>query len=182
MAGFRVLARSNIPCAPIIAHARLDDGRGFVILQDLAGYTPADKLIEQGFPFEQILTATAELTAKLHAARLHHRDLYLCHFMLRDHAGSIDAKLIDMARVAEMNNPLTRQRWIIKDLAQFWYSTTQLQITDEQRNRWLSCYAAARGITTKNLRSAISRKVEAIGRHDAELNRKRPERNVSIPG
>lgn len=55
VAGYRLLAENGIPAAPLIAHGRLADGRNFVILQDLSGYTPADKLVERGTPFECFL-------------------------------------------------------------------------------------------------------------------------------
>jgi hypothetical protein len=181
MAGYRLLVRADVPAAPIIAHGRLADGRSFIILQDLAGYTPGDKSVERGLPFERILSATAALAARLHNARLHHRDLYLCHFMIRESAEGVDAKLIDMARVAELKNPLTRQRWIVKDLAQFWYSTTKLNVTDEQRTRWFTEYCRRRGIAEDRLHVSVKAKSATIARHDVRLNRRQPERNVSIP-
>ncbi len=61
----------------------------------------------------------------LHNGGLHHRDLYLCHFLgRRDENPQADLRLIDAARVRPLPGPLTRRRWIVKDLAQFWYSTT----------------------------------------------------------
>ena len=181
VAGYRLLVGSQIPAAPIVAHGQLEDGRSFIVLEDLAGYTPGDKLVEQGFPFERMISATAALAARLHEARLHHRDLYLCHFMIRPEGDAVDAKLIDMARVAEMNNPLTRRRWIIKDLAQFWFSTTKLAVNDDQRTRWLSEYCRHQKIAENGLRASVQSKSNAIARHDVQLNIKQPTRNVSIP-
>ncbi len=176
--GFKLLTKHQVPCAPIIAHGSRANGSGFIILPDLAGYTPADKLLETGFEFEKLLEATADLTALLHSRNLHHRDLYLCHFMIRPEP--MDAKLIDMARVARLKNPLTRRRWIIKDLAQFWYSTMAHAITDEQRNRWLRRYCGVRKIDSGKIVGAIQRKAAAIGRHDERLKKSQPLRNVSI--
>jgi hypothetical protein len=182
VAGYQLLVRKGIPVAPIIAHGRVEDGRTFIILEDLVGYTPGDKLVEQGFQFDRLLSATAALAARLHEARLHHRDLYLCHFMIRPVGDSgVDAKLIDMARVAEMKNPLTRRRWIVKDLAQFWFSTTKLDVSNDQRTRWLEAYCNSRKIAVGGLRSGVIAKSDAIARHDTQLNRKQPRRNVSIP-
>jgi hypothetical protein len=182
VAGYRLLAENNIPAASVVAHGRLSDGRSFVILPDLTDYTPGDVLVEdQGVPFETVLAPTADLAARLHNANLHHRDLYLCHFMVKVDADPLDVKLIDTARVARLTNPLTRRRWIVKDLAQFWYSTMKLPATDEQRERWLARYAEQRGIEGKSLRSAIDRKVAAIARHDLRLTQREPRRNISIP-
>ena len=181
-----LLRDANIPTVPLVGHGSLADGRSFVITEDLTGYRDAEKMIAAGTPFESLLAPTADLAAKLHEAGLHHRDLYLCHFFAKtDENGVADVKLIDAARVARMTNFLTRWRWVIKDLAQFWYSTTTsgvAAITDEQRERWLTRYADRREICwLPRLRAAIKAKSNAIARHDAKLKQKQPTRNVSIP-
>lgn len=182
VAGHKLLEDRQIPTAALVGWGRIPDGRSFVIFEDLAGYLPADKLIESGVPFDAILEPTANLAARLHQARLHHRDLYLCHFMAKVDATGTDLKLIDTARVRALPGFLTRRRWIIKDLAQFWYSTLELPITDAQRDAWLQRYAGQRGLPTgATLRPSIIRKSNQIAHHDAELNRKQPTRNVSIP-
>jgi hypothetical protein len=181
VAGSELLVQQNIPTAPPIAHGRLSDGRSFVIFKNLDGYTPADKLIESGQPFETLLLPTADIAAMLHNRKLHHRDLYLCHFMAKVDGNSVDIKLIDAARVARLSSPLTRRRWITKDLAQFWYSTTKLPITDAQRQDWLARYAKLRATQPQKLIASIRRKVRTIARHDVKLNQKQPRRNISLP-
>lgn len=182
--GIELLRQAGIATVPLVGWGRLEGGRGFVITADLAGYRDAEKLVAEGsVPFEALLEPTADLAARLHAAGLHHRDLYLCHFFARADGAAIDVKLIDAARVARMGNFLTRWRWVIKDLAQFWYSTTTLpSITDAQRERWLSRYADRRDICwLPRLRAAIVAKSNSIARHDAKLKQAQPTRNVSIP-
>lgn len=182
VAGHRALIDAAIPSAPLVGHGHLSDGRSFIVFDDLTGYKPADKMIEGGIPVERLLAATADLAARLHDAKLHHRDLYLCHFMVREIGETVDLKLIDTARVKSLPGVLTRGRWIVKDLAQFWYSTLRLPITDAQRTQWLTRYCDVRKIDTLNtFRRRIERKVRAIARHDARLHRSRPERDVSIP-
>ena len=156
--GYQLLTAGNIPAASIIAHGSGRDGSSFVILEDLAGYTPADKLLEQGFSFDRLSTETADLTALLHNQRLHHRDLYLCHFMIKPGDNAVNAKLIDMARVAYLNNPFTRRRWIVKDLAQFWYSTQSVPVTDAQREQWLQRYCESRKISAVGLIGKLNAK------------------------
>lgn len=188
-AGYQLLVDAGIPAAPLLAWGVLTDGRSFTLWQDLAGYTPGDKLVEQGTAFESLLEPTAAIAAKLHGAGLHHRDLYLCHFMvdpslLHAPSGLTDlqpVQLIDTARVRRLPGWPLRRRWVVKDLAQFWYSTTRLAVSDEQRERWLATYARHRGIRPASLRGAIVRKAAAIRRHDASLNARQPSRNVSIP-
>src|ERR1700722_13834537 len=93
--GYHAFLKEEIPTAPLVAFGRLADRRSFVIFANLDGYTPADKLIENGASFEQLLIPTADLAAKLHNHRLHHRDLYLCHFMAKIENNVVSVRLID---------------------------------------------------------------------------------------
>jgi hypothetical protein len=178
---FDAMRMEQIPTAPLVGWGKLIDHRSFIITEDLEGYRDAEKAVAHGLPFASILQSTADVAAKLHQSGLHHRDLYLCHFFVRSTEPN-DVRLIDIARVRRLGGFLTRQRWIVKDLAQFWYSTLALPVTDEQRAQWLRRYAEQRGIgETSRLRSAIERKVKWIARHDAKLKQSQPTRNVSIP-
>jgi hypothetical protein len=186
--GHQALSIEKIPTAPLIGWGVLADGRSFTLFEDLAGYQPADKLVESGTPFAGLLGPTADLAAALHWAGLHHRDLYLCHFMARIQTKGadpeVDLKLIDTARVRRLPGILTRRRWVVKDLAQFWYSTTKLPVTHDQRLAWLGRYAKRRNIPPEaavRLLRAIERKARSIARHDRSLNLAQPNRNVSIP-
>src|SRR5947207_216052 len=165
--GFRLLEAEGIPVAPLVGWGSLADGRSFILTEDLAGYRPADKLVESGTPFDRFLELTADLTAQLHRAGLHHRDLYLCHFFAKLDSNRADLKLIDVARVKRLPSLFTRQRWIVKDLAQLWYSTLKLPITDALREAWLRRYAdRANARDIDSLRRAIEHKVARIARHD----------------
>lgn len=183
VAGIRLLEGAGVPTVPLVAWGELPDGRSFVITEDLAGFRPADKLIAEGVAFEELLGPTADLAARLHNEGLHHRDLYLCHFFVRlpkDGAG-LELRLIDAARVRALPRLLTRRRWIVKDLGQFWYSTQALPITEEQRERWLARYTEERrGAWREGLGGAVRRKARAIARHDANLKVSQPKRNVSL--
>src|SRR5918993_1145237 len=102
-----LLRDAGIPTVPLVGHGHVADGQSFVITEDLAGYRDAEKMVAAGTPFEPLLQPTADLAAKLHAAGLHHRDLYLCHFFAKvdgggggggggaGRAGAVDVKLID---------------------------------------------------------------------------------------
>ena len=179
-AGHGRLVAAGLPTAPLLAHGRLGDGRSYAVYLDLADHTPADKwLAARPGQFDALLAPTADLAAALHDAGLHHRDLYLCHFMVT--ADGSDVRLIDVTRVGRLANPLTRRRWVVKDLAQFWFSTAEHNVTDAQRAAWLARYADRRGLRAASLAAAVARKAAAIGRHDVRLNRRQPTRNVSLP-
>lgn len=181
--GYRLLQEREIPSATVALWGKLNDGRSFIVTEDLAGFSPADKLIEAGVPFDRVLVVTADIAAKLHASGLHHQDLYLCHFMMRmPKSGAPEVKLIDAARVRRLPGAILRRRWIVKDLAQFWYSTLGLKVSDAQREDWLGRYCEKSGMKEiKPIRGAILRKAAAIGRHDAKLRKREPLRNISIP-
>jgi len=181
--GYHVLKSHGIQTASVAAWGILKDGRSFIATEDLAGFTPADKLIESGIPFDRLLVPTADLAARLHGAGLHHRDLYLCHFLAKvEEDRAPELRLIDAARVGPLPGALMRRRWIIKDLAQFWYSTQALPVSDAQRDAWLTRYCEQTKIARfESLKKSIFRKSNAIGAHDRKLRVRQPRRNISIP-
>lgn len=178
--GIELLERAGIATVPLVGWGSMSDGRSFIVTLDLAGYRDSEKLAQAGTAFADLLEPTADLAAKLHDAGLHHRDLYLCHFFTRIGPPQ-EIALIDAARVKPLPAWFGR-RWVVKDLAQFWYSTMSLPVTDQQRDAWLARYAHRRGISsTTSLRRAIVRKSNWIARHDRSLRQKQPTRNISLP-
>jgi hypothetical protein len=177
--GIRLLEEAGIGTVTVCGYGRLHDGRGFIITDHLTGFEDCHKQLESGeVSFERLLEPTAELAALLHSAKLHHRDLYLGHFFGDFSAEPPALRLIDAGRVRTLPRLLAK-RWVIKDLAQFIFSTQGLPISDAQRSAWLDCYAKARGITLR-FRALIDAKARQIARHDAQLRRKNPTRNVAL--
>src|SRR5947207_761846 len=177
--GIQALLAQEIPTVPLVGWGRLADGRSFVISEDLKDFRAADQAIACGFPFDRLIEPTADLAARLHASGLHHRDLYLCHFFVKAGGDDLELRLFDAARVRRLPW-LFRQRWIVKDLAQFWYSARRLGIVEDQIIRWLGRYTDKAGKLAPPL-GAIEAKVSWIARHDSKLNQSQPNRNVSIP-
>jgi heptose I phosphotransferase len=179
--GLRLLAAERVPSTRLVASGQGPDLRSFVAVEDLTGYQAADKLIEAGTPFQTLLNPIADLAAFLHERGLHHRDLYLCHFFVTL-TPAIDVRLIDAARVARLPGLFMRQRWIVKDLAQLWFSTLALPVTDAQRLALFTRYCARRKLVADDLLlRSIHRKVRWIQEHDRKLNQRQPHRNISIP-
>lgn len=177
-AGITLLNAGGIATAPLVAHGALDDGRTFVITENLDGFTSADRLLETDATRGPIFAAIADVAARLHAAGLHHRDLYANHFYLRriegDFAAAYDVRLIDTARVRRLPW-LTRGRWIVKDVGQLVFSVQphgdeMLRAYCERAGR------AARGWFGWRVRS----KATSIAKHDAALRAKSPTRNLRL--
>jgi hypothetical protein len=179
VAGIELLNSHQIPTVPLVGWGKLADGRSFVISEDLKDFRAADKAIASGLPFDRLIEATADLAAKVHSSGLHHRDLYLCHFFVKAGGDDLELRLIDAARVRRLPW-LFRQRWIVKDLAQFWYSAKKLGIVDDPLIRWLGRYTDKVPKLAPPL-GHIEAKVGWIARHDRKLNRDQPNRNISIP-
>jgi len=179
-ASLQLLKKAEIESVPLVAWGKLNDGRGFLITDNLDGFEDAEKCVEQGLAFERLLEPTAILAGRLHAAGLHHRDLYLCHFYARVSDTAVDLRLMDAGRVRKLPGWFTR-RWLVKDVAQFCYSLEQLRLPKELRDRWLERYTAAGGAKSDPaFCRAVDRKIRWIAAHDARLRRRQPTRNVAI--
>lgn len=178
-----LLQDARVPTLDIVAYGEAGDGRSFTASSDLSGYRSGQMLMRDQVPFAALSSATATLAAQLHNAGLHHRDLYLCHFFLPAGSSSAyaNAKLIDIGRVRRLP-AWTRTRWVVKDLAQFWYSAaSEFNVPESELRHWLAEYNRHRGLLPETYLQAIQRKVKSIGRHDANLKNAAPTRNVSLP-
>jgi Lipopolysaccharide kinase (Kdo/WaaP) family len=92
----------------------------------------------------RIVAEMARIAATLHAARLFHRDLYLCHFFLdvgrlERQASTIRLVLIDLHRLSSRPIGSDWLRW--KDLGQLLYSTFDVEgVDDRDRLRFWRLY------------------------------------------
>lgn len=184
--GIRLLNAFDIATVPLMAWGTHPDGRSFLMTRDLAGFVPADRLIRETKCYQELAPHIANVAARLHSCRLHHRDLYLCHFLVRRNSGKVAGApyaihLIDAGRVSRLPIFPFNLRWIVKDLAQLMFSLSQLEIPPAQRRILLDHYFAAANIPLGRFaRWLIPLKVAAIARHDRQLARRQPTRNISI--
>ena len=108
----------------------------------------------------------AGITARLHDAGLHHRDLYLCHIFMRFEDGRAAAALIDLERLGTHRRPLGRR--VVKDLAAIRSSLPEGTTTPEERRRFLARYLELRGLdpdVLDKLHRRVRRKAARIRAH-----------------
>jgi heptose I phosphotransferase len=136
------------------------DLRSFLMVAELTGCEPvheslprlASRLEPSAFASfkRRLIGEMARITATLHATRIFHKDLYLCHFFLDHDRLERDGRplrviLIDLHRLAE--RPLSSDWWRWKDLGQLLFSTFGVAgITDRDRLRFWIRYGRLVGI------------------------------------
>lgn len=120
--------------------------QSFIVTRELTDVIQLDHYFEQNSVAIKsrrlILQQLALMVRALHKAGINHRDLYLCHFMLKPESlvagNNPEIYLIDLHR-AQCRVQVTR-RWKIKDLAAFYYSTLNLGFSRCDRLRFLKIY------------------------------------------
>lgn len=151
-----------------------DDGclESFVLTEELAGWLPLHDFVRNRFAplatrpalgrdraLESLLREVAATTAALHRLGYNHRDLYCCHFFVREPSpGRFEVCLIDLERVQHRTH--FRRRWLVKDLAQLAYSAPRDRIGCRDRLRFLRHYFGAPrlGRSQRRLLRAVVRK------------------------
>jgi heptose I phosphotransferase len=115
------------------------------ILPDLSGTMAPDDFARLK---RELVAEMARIAARLHGAKVYHKDLYLCHFFLDVSGQSATGDrltLIDLHRLAE--HRITGFRWRWKDLGQLLYSTFDVPgIDDRDRHRFWLHYRKATGL------------------------------------
>jgi heptose I phosphotransferase len=103
----------------------------------------------------ELTIETAVITAKLHRAKIFHKDLYLCHFYLDPTLAAAPGRrltLIDLHRLGE--HRWTAARWRVKDLGQLLYSTFEIDgINDRDRARFWSKYRKELGLGASRMQA-----------------------------
>ncbi len=154
------LARSGVAAMRLVAFGdRLHaDGllESFVLTEELAGFTQLDHFLRRRFPerrradviqrdpaLAQLILEIADVAARFHGAGFNHRDLYCCHFFVRESDPiAFDVRLIDLQRVERRR--WLRWRWIVKDLAQLAYSAPRERIGPTERMAFIKRYLGVR--------------------------------------
>ncbi len=148
--------------APVAAAQFVGPGlrlQSVLVVEELHGYLPAHEwLVEARSRLslerwhdlaEQLMAAAGRTAARLHRARLFHKDLYLCHFFVPEtrlaHGwiAPADIVLIDFHRLSRHRTGYLH--WLIKDLAQLLYSAREAGVPGHAIERFFDTYWPAAG-------------------------------------
>jgi heptose I phosphotransferase len=162
------LARGGIAAMRLIAYGEKlhDDGllESFVLTEELVGYTQLDHFLRQRFAprsttratrrdpcLEELLRSVARVASQFHRLGYNHRDLYCCHFFIRETShGNFQVNLIDLQRVEHRHR--LRRRWLVKDLAQLAYSVPRDRVTCTQKLAFMKHYLGVRKLDRSHKR------------------------------
>jgi len=137
------LQRDHVPTMDVVgAGVVRSEGReeSFLLTKELTGYVQLDHFLKERFGAEaswrtpqlaELIRCVAHVAKKFHDAGYNHRDLYCCHFFVRQTGDSFDVRLIDLQRVQRRDG--RRRRWLVKDLAQLSYSAPRHCIGCKER-------------------------------------------------
>jgi len=122
-----------------------------------------------------LIKALALLVRRMHRSGLNHRDLYLCHILVKkDVYNNWTIYFVDLHRVDQRKKvPL---RWRVKDLAALNYSADKNTITRTDRLRFITHYQEEERLNanTKSLIKKIIKKTARIRSHNQKLKKKTP--------
>jgi heptose I phosphotransferase len=160
------LSRAGIAAMRLIAYGQKlhDDGlqESFVLTEELVGYTQLDHFLRQRFPAAErssgrdrdlntLIRDVAAVASKFHKLGYNHRDLYCCHFFIKETApGQFKVNLIDLQRVEHRHS--LRWRWLVKDLAQLSYSAPRDRIRCTHKMAFIKHYLGVRKLRPQDKR------------------------------
>jgi heptose I phosphotransferase len=137
-ANVAALSTEGIAVMRLIAYGERLRGDGlqesFVITEELENYSEMHHYVRRRFALSplrrrnardrdliQLISDVARMVRRFHAAGYNHRDLYCCHFFVKDMTPlPREIRLIDLQRVQRRR--WFRRRWMVKDLAQLAWS------------------------------------------------------------
>lgn len=111
----------------------------------------------------RLVAAVADTVALMHNAGVNHRDLYICHFLLRPDSfpEAPELTLIDLHRAQV--RPAVPRRWLVKDLGALWFSAADARPTQRDAYRFIRRYSgqSLRDVLRKPKQLAFWRAVAA---------------------
>lgn len=146
--------------------------RSFAVIEEIPNAGSLEKKLPEFTNLRDKISFIEKLAAfvkKFHNTGYRHRDLYLCHIFY-DHLNSI-FYLIDLTRA--FKPALLKKRFLIKDLAQLFYSAPASAFNNQDRLRfYLNYYSIERLTSRDKIRiRGILKKVKKMQKHDLKKNR-----------
>jgi heptose I phosphotransferase len=128
----------------------------FVITEELEEFSELQHYLTRNFStprtresereLRELIRQVAGVAGRFHRAGYNHRDLYCCHFFLKEQpAGGWEIRLIDLQRVQRRR--WFRRRWIVKDLAQLSWSAPKACIDCKHKIAFLHDYFGVKKLT-----------------------------------
>ncbi|TBU79092.1 lipopolysaccharide core heptose(I) kinase RfaP [Phytopseudomonas daroniae] len=161
------LSEAGVPTMTAVAYGERGSNpaqqHSFIITEELAPTIDLEQLT-QAWPEQPplpglkwaLILRVADMTGRMHAAGVNHRDCYICHFLLHtDKPFSADdfrLSVIDLHR-AQLR-PAVPRRWRDKDLAGLYFSALNIGLTQRDFLRFLKGYFAAAG-SVRSLRQIL---------------------------
>lgn len=149
----RRLDELGIPTTPLVAWGERGGNparrESFVVTRDLGLTISLEELVAD-WPQRPpalalkrgLIRETARIARLLHGNGINHRDFYLCHFLLDQHAPVDPAQpllyLIDLHRVQLRRR--TPRRWLVKDLGGLYFSALDAGLSRRDLYRFLRAY------------------------------------------
>ena len=120
-----------------------DELAGTISLEDYSRFwreTPPSPRLKRS-----IIEKVAGMTRQLHENGVNHRDLYICHFLMKEASAKPDASpqeidlfIIDLHRVQIRSK--TPRRWRVKDVAGLHFSSMDIGLTRRDQFRFMKLY------------------------------------------
>jgi heptose I phosphotransferase len=174
------LASQGIAVMRLIAYGEKLHADGlqesFVITEELESYSELQHYLRRNYsdkPTPQserqllrLIRDIAGIVRRFHGAGYNHRDLYCCHFFVKEQSvADWEIRLIDLQRVQRRR--WFRRRWIVKDLAQLSWSAPSVCIHCRQKVAFLHEYFGV-----KKLQPAHKKLIRAVMAKQRRMERK----------
>jgi hypothetical protein len=155
-ANVAALSAEGIAVMCLIAYGEKHHADGlqesFVITEELENYLEMHHYLRRRFAapaagrrracdhdLRRLIGEIARIVRRFHAAGYNHRDLYCCHFFVKDTIpAEREIRLIDLQRVQRRR--WFRHRWIVKDLAQLAWSAPRSCIKNTHKMAFMREY------------------------------------------
>ncbi|GAB1265481.1 lipopolysaccharide core heptose(I) kinase RfaP [Aurantivibrio infirmus] len=120
----------------------------FLITEELTGTISLAKYTERWPQYpptfnskQKIIETVATISRAIHRDGINHRDLYICHFLLKRQIDLLSGPvmhLVDLHR-AQCRSAVPK-RWLVKDLASLYFSSLDIGLTRRDIFRFLKIY------------------------------------------